>query len=218
MKLLTDDEIDGHWYAVSTGGATGLAIGLGISAAIFKLAPRRYPGFPKNLPWSIRTAMFISPPTVTMTIFAEEYSNAYDREMHHGDYNARRKLEEYKQWKSLSLSEKIVQGAVNHKYKIIVGAWAASMYGSWVYVDRDPIMSKTQKLVQARMYAQFLTVGLLLGSIGLSMYDEKNHPEHYKKEELSDWEKILKEEEERQLAEKDAVVPGVYKRTRIYKD
>lgn len=46
------------------------------------------------------------------------------------------------------------------------------MWGSWVYVNRDPLLTKTQKFVTARMYAQFLTVGLLLASIGLSMYEE----------------------------------------------
>jgi hypothetical protein len=215
MKLLTDEEIDAHWYATAGGALKGLCAGLIVTGAIFKLGARKYPGFPKNLPWSIRTAIFISPPTVGVTIGAEEASNAFDREMYSGDYDSKRRLEEYNQWSKLPLNQKLLQGAINHKYKIIVGAWAASMYGSWVYVDRDPIMTKTQKIVQARMYAQFLTVGLLLGSIGLSMYDEKNHPEHYKKDELSDWEKILIEEEERKKQEQSA---ASYKRARIYKD
>ncbi|ODV70631.1 HIG1 domain-containing protein, partial [Cyberlindnera jadinii NRRL Y-1542] len=197
MKLLTDDEIDAHWWVVAEGGLIGLAAGLLATGAIFKYGAYKYPGFPKNLPWSIRTAIFISPPTVGITIGAEEASNAFDREMYSNDYNAKLKLEEHKRWAELPLSQKFVQGAANNKYKIIVGAWAASMWGSWVFVDRDPIMTKTQKIVQARMYAQFLTVGLLLGSIGLSMYDEK-HNAPAKVEELQGWEKVLLEEEERQ--------------------
>ncbi|CDR40424.1 CYFA0S05e00408g1_1 [Cyberlindnera fabianii] len=214
MKLLTDEEIDAHWWATAEGGAKGLIAGSLISLGIFKFGARRWPGFPKNLSYSIRTAIAISPPTVAMTIWAEESSNEFDRQMYSGA-EGKRLLEEYNNWAALPFKQKFLEGVINNKYKIIVGAWAASMYGSWVFVDRDPIMTKAQKIVQARMYAQFLTVGLLLGSIGLSMYDEKHHPEHYKKEKLSDWERILQEEEERKEAEKSATQ---YKRTRIYKD
>jgi hypothetical protein len=78
-------------------------------------------------------------------------------------------------------------------------------------------MTKAQKIVQARMYAQFLTVGLLLGSIGLTVYDEKAHPENYDKRETPSWEKVLKEEEQRVIAANGQQAPE-YQRTRIYKD
>lgn len=215
MKLLTPEEVDAHWYVTAAGGLKGLIAGSLVSLGIFKYGHKKWPKFPKNLPWSIRTAIAISPPTAAITIWAEEASNSFDREMYHGDSEAKQKLEEYNQWAKLPWNQKLVGGCINHKYKIIVGAWAASMYGSWVYVNRDKIMSKTQKLVQARMYAQFLTVILLLASVGLSVYDEKNHPEHYNvTPKMTSWEKVLKEEEER-LSE--ASSPS-YKRTRIYKD
>lgn len=66
------------------------------------------------------------------------------------------------------------------------------------------------------MYAQFLTVILLLASVGLSVYDEKKHPEHYAKaDEATSWQRVLKEEEER-LEQAGSTTP--YKRARIYKD
>lgn len=220
MKLLTEEEIEAHWWATASGAAKGLTTGLIISGAIFKFAPRRYPNFLKSMPWSIRTALFVAPPTVATTIWAEESSNYFDRAMYSSDHDAKRLLEEHAHWSQLSTSAKIANVLVEHKYKFIVGAWAASMYGSWVYVDRDPIMTKTQKIVQARMYAQFLTVGLLLGSIGLSMWDEKAHPENYNVEKKDDWKKILEEEEERLAREKEveAKVAKPYQRARIYKD
>jgi len=217
MKLLTQEEIDAHFYATTAGGLKGLAAGLLVTGAIFKIGARKYPKFPKNLPWSIRTAMFISPPTVGITIGAEEASNSFDRELYSGEFDSQKKLEEYKQWSQLPLTQKFTQGVLNHKYKIIVGAWAASMYGSWVFVDRDPIMTKAQKIVQARMYAQGLTVMMLLGSMGLSLWDEKAHPENYAKPADDDWKKILAEEESRVKRESkaDGVVPA--ERLNIYK-
>ncbi|CAM9022838.1 unnamed protein product [Wickerhamomyces anomalus] len=218
MKLLTQEEIDAHFYATASGGLKGLTAGLLITGAIFKLGARRYPGFPKNLPWSIRTAIFITPPTVLTTIWAEESSNSFDREMYSGEYDSKKKLEEYKEWTNLPIGQKFTQGLINHKYKIIVGAWAASMYGSWVFVDRDPIMTKAQKIVQARMYAQSLTVVLLLAGMGLSLWDEKNHPEHYEtKNKNDDWRKILEEEEARVEREKQGSGSVPYKRVDIYK-
>lgn len=217
MKLLTEEEIDAHFWATTEGGIKGLAAGLLVTGAIFKLGARRNPKFPKNLPWSIRTALFITPPTVLTTILAEEASNSFDREMYSGDYDSAKKLEEYKKWSSLPISEKLIQATLNNKYKIIVGAWAASMYGSWVFVDRDPIMTKAQKIVQARMYAQTLTVVLLLGGMGLSMWDEKRHPENYSAKDDDDWKRILKEEEARVELEKKGNGSKPYQRVDIYK-
>ncbi|KAH3679091.1 hypothetical protein WICMUC_001287 [Wickerhamomyces mucosus] len=218
MKLLTDEEIEAHSYHTTVGGLKGLTAGLLISGLFFKLGPRRYPNFFKSLTWSVRTAIFISPPTVLTTIGAEEASNAFDREIYSSEYDSRVKLEEYQKWAKLPFSQKFTTTLIDHKYKFIVGAWAASLYGSWVYVDRDPIMTKTQKIVQARMYAQFLTVGLLLGSIGLSLYDERNHPEKYIDNKKDDWELLLKEEEDRINNEKQQQANKPYQRTRIYKD
>lgn len=202
MKILTQDEIDAHRYATAVGGLKGAAVGFAITAGIFKLGARKWPGFPKNLTWSLRTLIFIAPPTVACSIMAEEASNAFDRQMYSSETEAKRKLEEHQRWAKLPLSEKITNGAINNKYKIIVGAWAASMYGSWVLVDRDPIMTKTQKLVQARMYAQGITVILLLAAMGVSMWDEEAHPEHYQKNEKEDWVKVLELEAEKDKEQK----------------
>ncbi|CCH42773.1 Altered inheritance rate of mitochondria protein 38 [Wickerhamomyces ciferrii] len=216
MKLLTQGEIDSHFYATAGGGLKGLCAGLLVTGAIFKIGAKKIPNFPKNLPWSIRTAIFISPPTVGITIGAEEASNAFDRDMYSGDYESQLKLAEYQKWSNLPLSEKLLSGVVNNKYKIIVGSWAASMYGSWLYVDRDPIMTRAQKLVQARMYAQFLSVILLLAGMGLTIYDEEKHPENYGEQKNDDWKRILAEEEIRAKEDKKAE-PGTYKRVNIYK-
>lgn len=116
--------------------------------------------------------MFIIPPTVLASICAEESSTRFEKKMYGGE-ETKDILAEHQRWKQLPFSQKMVESLSNNKYKIIVASWAASMYGSWKLVDRDPYMTKAQKAVQARMYAQTLTVVLLLASIGLSMYEEK---------------------------------------------
>ncbi|CCJ28326.1 unnamed protein product [Pneumocystis jirovecii] len=56
-----------------------------------------------------------------------------------------------------------------NKWKIIAGSWALSMIGSFSFLWRDKYLTKAQKLVQARMYAQGITLLVLLVSAGLSI-------------------------------------------------
>ncbi|SCU78096.1 LANO_0A02080g1_1 [Lachancea nothofagi CBS 11611] len=197
MKILTEEEIEAHHYHTLSGGLKGAVAGLVISGLVFKLAPVKFPKFqPSKLPWSLRTAIFITPPTLLTSICAEEASTGFERMMYGTGSSSNAAVEEHQRWKQLPWSERFIEGVSSNKYKIIVAAWAASMYGSWKFVDRDPIMTKTQKAVQARMYAQTVTVALLLGSIGLSMYEEKKHPDARKLEASRRWEKALERAEE----------------------
>ena len=158
MKILTQEEIEAHHYHTLAGGVKGAVAGLVISGLVFRFAPVKFPRFqPKAMPWSLKTAVFITPPTLLASIGAEEASTGFDNMMYGAGSSSRDAVEEHKRWKQLSFGEKLTEGASTHKYKIIVAAWAASLWGSWKFVDRDPIMSKTQKAVQARMYAQSLT-------------------------------------------------------------
>lgn len=174
MKLISDEEKRAHIRTTLIGGFKGLVLGTAISVGIFALAPKRYPGIFK-LPWSIRTAIFVVPPAFTSSVNAELCSNEFDYNMYSSDASQSRLLAEHRRWEALSNTDKALEILSAKKYSIITALWAASMWGSWVYVNRDPLLTKTQKFVTARMYAQFLTVGLLLGSIGLSMYEENLH-------------------------------------------
>lgn len=56
-------------------------------------------------------------------------------------------------------------------------SWAASMAGALGYSFSNRYLSTQQKLVQARMYAQAVTIVVLMASAGLSIYmgdDDKN--------------------------------------------
>jgi len=94
------------------------------------------------------------------------------------------------------------------------------MAGSLALVYRDPYLTRAQKLVQARVYAQGLTVLVLIATAafeisaarmeqnrpkvmvhdptdptGKRMIEKKVHHEHYKGEDL--WMDMVKQEEER---------------------
>lgn len=139
-------------------------------------------------------------PTVAVGAFwADQGSWEFDKKMHSSEYEEKKILEEFRQWNQLSTSDRAFTVLNDNKYKIIISTWAASLYGSWVLVNRDKIMTTAQKAVQARMYAQGITIILLLSTILLAMKEEeinKTRPPP-----IPEWKKVLleKEAEEQQI-------------------
>lgn len=87
---------------------------------------------------------------------------------------------------------------MRNKYKIIVGAWAASLGGSFYLINRDKLMTMSQKIVQARMYAQGLTVIILLATMAVSVSaGEQRRLDN--EQEAQEWEKIAAAEEKREI-------------------
>ncbi|GAA5982582.1 hypothetical protein JCM11641_002590 [Rhodosporidiobolus odoratus] len=66
-----------------------------------------------------------------------------------------------------STKEAVVEWAKENRWTAVGLSWAASMIGSGAYIASSPL-SFAQKLVQARMVAQGLTVAVLLASAGLT--------------------------------------------------
>jgi hypothetical protein len=63
--------------------------------------------------------------------------------------------------------------ANENRYTIVFGSWVASMGVSFALVHRNPYLTGAQKLVQARVYAQGLTLGILLASLALETNDAR---------------------------------------------
>jgi hypothetical protein len=61
--------------------------------------------------------------------------------------------------------------AQENRYPLLFGFWIASMAGSWSMVNRNRYLSGSQKLVQARMYAQGATLAALLTSFAIEGND-----------------------------------------------
>jgi len=118
--------------------------------------------------------------------------------------------------------------ATENRYPLLFGFWVASMAGSWHMVNRNPYLSGSQKLVQARMYAQGGTLAALLGSFAIEgadaakgkgrwetirvidpndpehkhMIEKKIHHERYAGEDQ--WREMVEAEEQREKERKAA--------------
>lgn len=193
MKILGDEEKNAHWQAVLTEGIKGTVVGIGLSAALVGFVRTKHAAQYARMNASIKAAMWAMPTVSVAALFADMGSVRFDEDMHQSEYKKRLAAEELERWNLFSTSEKIFKQLNDNKYKIVVGAWAASLYGSWTIVNRDPYMTVAQKAVQARVYAQAVSVALLLCTLFLSMQERKM--EEKRPPPIPEWKRYLEEQE-----------------------
>ncbi|RJE25790.1 hypothetical protein PHISCL_01903 [Aspergillus sclerotialis] len=174
MKLLTKEEQDAHYSTVVRGGSLGAVIGLAGGAAGVLLASRRYPTI-RNLTVPMKAFLATSSSTFVGIIAADHASRNFEAERNTGQqwYQSREERLKSAETATLSTTDRILAWAKQEKYKIIVGSWALSMVGSFALVGRNPYLTGQQKLVQARVYAQGLTLAVLCASAAFEISDSK---------------------------------------------
>lgn len=235
MKILTKEEEDEHYAATVRGGLKGGAYGLGIGLASAYLLNHRYPFF-RNLTLPLKAFFVSSTATFALIVAADNASRAFEVSRHHPntsyqDETARILAESRSR---MSTQEKFMDWGRQNRYKIVGTSWVASMAGSLALVYRDKYLTRAQKLVQARVYAQGLTLVVLLASAafeisdarsgknrdivmvpdptdptGKRMVEKKIHHERYQGEDL--WMDMVKGEEQRmkrRQEEASAAAPG----------
>lgn len=196
MKIIDNTEVEEHKSAVLSEGLKGCAVGLGVAFTAVQVIKRRYPVGYKQMNASVRAALWAMPTICLGAFFADDGSVKFDENRYRHQYFASQKAEIEAELSELTTKEKYLHKLNEHKFEVIVSSWAAAMYGSWRYVSRDKLMPTTQKLVQARVYAQAITVLLLLGTIVLSVQDSKAAAKLPKP--IPEWKRILNEKQERQ--------------------
>lgn len=116
----------------------------------------------------------------------------------------------------MSWSERAMEFGRKERYKIVGGSWILSMVGAFALVGRNPYLTGQQKLVQARVYAQGLTLAVLVASAAFEISEQRSdeqaakegHPHHHEEESNGQkdlWKDMVAAEEQR-LAERDASI------------
>lgn len=172
MKVLTQEQEEAHYNATVKGGTIGGLIGTGVGLAAVVGASRRYPSF-RALTLPMRAFLVTSTGTFIAVIAADRASAAYDIEH---TPEKKRQLERERNREALLESNKsslqrAKEWANENRYPLLFGFWVASMAGSWTMVNRNRYLSGSQKLVQARMYAQGATLAALLTSFAIEGND-----------------------------------------------
>ncbi|KAL8669091.1 MAG: hypothetical protein Q9224_007758, partial [Gallowayella concinna] len=163
-------------------------------------------------------------------ISADHFSRAYEKAQHpeeqFEDSAAKARAERLSQQSGY---ERFMTFGKENRYKIVGVSWVASMAAALTIVGRSPYLSTTQKLVQARVYAQGLTVAVLIATAVFEIgdrnneegrwetvqYIDPNDPEHKKKLEKKvhhesyagedQWRDMVEAEEQKQEARMAAI-------------
>lgn len=163
-----------HNSSVVKGGTVGTLVGLAGGAAGVMLAARRFPTI-RNLTMPMKAFLVTSSGTFVGIIAADHASREFDVQ-HNAEkqwYESREERLRTEEMRGLSFTDRALAFARREKYKIVGATWVASMIGSFVLVGRNPYLSGQQKIVQARVYAQGLTLGVLCASAAFEISDQR---------------------------------------------
>ncbi|KAI9001422.1 hypothetical protein BD414DRAFT_533168 [Trametes punicea] len=212
MKFATEEELAGHHAATVRGAIEGIIGGLAISLPATWYANRKWAYF-RRLPPHLKALGIVLVVAPCYAIQAERRGVEFDKSTWTGagkaELEREERLEEAK-WSSLDNKAKLKEWAMRNQYKIILGSWAASMCVAGAIVMRNRYQSTPQKVVQARMWAQGLTIGVLIAA-GILTQTQRSQSHENRSVDHS-WAHILeeqeKEEKERELRLRDLARAG----------
>ncbi|KAI9759111.1 MAG: hypothetical protein M4579_002558 [Chaenotheca gracillima] len=194
MKILTEEESREHYNATLKGGLLGGSLGLAGGLGAVALAHRRFPTF-RALTLPLKAFLVTSAGTFSAIIEADRYSRQFEldrRPEERYQDRAAKTMEEAR--KNETGFERFMNWGRENRYSIVGGSWVLSMGIALALVGRNPYLTGAQKLVQARVYAQGLTVAVLVASAVFEIGDankgqgrwetvrvlDPNDPEHKK--------------------------------------
>ncbi|KAE8212850.1 hypothetical protein CF327_g3556 [Tilletia walkeri] len=155
-------------YAISH-AAKGAALGLSLALPAAYLLNKRWAPFKRlNLPVQ---AFFVSSASIAAGVIAADKAGIRFVEQHYTDEGAmlRRKAMsvEDQMWAELSTRDRILTTIKDNQFAAVSGIWALSLAGILAYIRTQPL-SGAQRLVQARVWAQGITLISLVGLAGIS--------------------------------------------------
>ncbi|KAH7926777.1 hypothetical protein BV22DRAFT_329936 [Leucogyrophana mollusca] len=170
MKILSEEEIKGHNAVTTRGALEGALVGSAVTLPSFYYLNRRWPYY-RALPLPLKAlgAVIIIGPLVS--IRAEQRGLEYDRAHWKGAGKMeldREAMEEHARWAGLSAGDKVADWASKHQLSVIIGSWALAMGVAGNIILRDPLQTMPHKVVQVRMWAQGLTIGVLIAAAALT--------------------------------------------------
>ncbi|KAI0939297.1 hypothetical protein AcV5_000757 [Taiwanofungus camphoratus] len=177
MKLTTKEEQDAQMRATVAGGLKGLAGGLALALPGAYLLNQRW-AYYRALPRNLKAFGIVVVAVPSFIIPAEHAGMRFEKLRWTGVGKQELDTQEARErarWEALTPMQKLKDTAARHEYGLIGGAWAASMVGAFGWIMRDPYQTFPQKIVQARMWAQGLTIGILIAAGALT--HAKRHKE-----------------------------------------
>lgn len=174
MRIVSKEEEQEHYSEVLRGGLIGGTAGLAVGLAGVIGASRRYPAF-RSLTVPFRTFLVSSAGTFGAIVLAERYSISYQRSrdaMNHYLNTTHRAIEEAHR-ADKTQRERLMEWGRQNRYSMVFASWIAAMGIALALVGRNKYLTTSQKIVQARVYAQGLTLAVLIATAALETADAK---------------------------------------------
>ncbi|KAF4619584.1 hypothetical protein D9613_004950 [Agrocybe pediades] len=205
MKFATEDQLKAHDEASRRGAIEGALASGSVALAGSYWAHRSYPAY-RRLPLSLKALGVIIVVAPCLTIQAERRGLEYDRSQWEGEGLGvldEKDLQAAKRWDAMSMSDKIGDWSYRHQYSLILGGWASSLAVAGAIISRNKYQTYPQKIVQARMWAQGLTIGLLIVAGALTQTRRIEDARKGVKADHS-WQDVLEQQErEKRAAERE---------------
>lgn len=110
--------------------------------------------------------------TFSAIINADSYSRRFEASRHpENDYTDKQSKAQAELDSQKSSTQRAKDWASANRYGIVFGSWVVSMGAALGIVSRNKYLSGQQKLVQARVYAQGLTLAVIVASLALEGKD-----------------------------------------------
>ncbi|KAK6613070.1 hypothetical protein H4I95_01414 [Botrytis cinerea] len=156
MKILTKEEEAAHYNATLKGGFTGGFVGLAVSYHPMK------------------SFLVSSSGTFAAIISADRASRSYEWNRDPSrKYKDKSTLLLEQEKASETTAQRLKAWGKENRYSIVTASWVASMGIAFGMVSKNKYLTGAQKLVQARVYAQGLTLAVLVASAAFEMGDAK---------------------------------------------
>lgn len=155
------------WTQGTLGGLGGLAAG----AVGVALASRSSHAF-RQLSLPFRAFLVTGTTSFAAVVSADRASRNFEKSRHaDADYRNKSEQEQFALDSQKDAATRAKEWVSEQRYPIVFSSWAASMVGSFWLVSRNRFLTGQQKLVQARVYAQGLTLAVLIASFALESND-----------------------------------------------
>lgn len=158
-----------QYDAALYGGLKGGSAGFAAAVPTAYLLNRSWAPF-RGLTLPLK-AFFVTMITVSSGVIAADKAGIAFERAGYSDQGAsvsrQYQTQEQADWASLSARDKALTWAKENKFSVVAGSWVLSMAGTFSYIQTQPL-SFAQKLVQARVYAQGLTLASLLGMAAIT--------------------------------------------------
>lgn len=174
MKVISKEEEKAHFNEVIKGGLIGGSISMALGITGVVLASRRWTAF-RSLTLPFRTFLVTSATTAGAVITAERYSINFQRAKDPMTFykDASQRADELARTQDTHW-KRFVDYCRENRYTIVGLGWVASMAVAFTLVSRNKYLTTSQKLVQARVYAQGLTLALILAAGAFETADARS--------------------------------------------